>query len=233
MSTETNAIRTFDAWVRYVFDHPVTEPAWHWSEDADTWQHGSPAEEIAFLTCLFEECDGVLRSYSDAQVAQGVYYVTGRGNLDYLYELRNTDIPFADRLRCIEAMEVLFERLFAARCSPHLSHLRLVGQPDPEGLSPLNGICYMWWDTLPLIGMVYHDPEHPDSEQLDGAVLAVLKRLLKLDAVACQESALFGLADCALYDPKADEIIDEFIETHPHLWKRFKPELRKTIFRGR
>jgi hypothetical protein len=26
---------SFDEWVRHVFDHPVTEPAWHWDENAD------------------------------------------------------------------------------------------------------------------------------------------------------------------------------------------------------
>jgi hypothetical protein len=118
---QDNSIENFDAWMRCVFDHPVTEPAWHKNEEADPWDHSSPVENIALLTRLFEECDRVLHPYSDAQVAQGLDYLTGRDKLDYLVDLRDTEVPLADRLRCIEAMGDLFQRCFAVRCSPHLT----------------------------------------------------------------------------------------------------------------
>ena len=227
MSNETAAPITFDDWVIAVFDHPVTEPAWHWNLDAE-YLETSPVEDIAFLTRLFEECETVLNPYSDAQVAQGLDYLMGRGNLDYGFELRNTEIPLSDRLHCIESIATLFERCFAVRCFPYLCHSTTRG--TSEGYNPLNGICCVWWDVLPLHGLVKHRPEHPDSAILDERIMSVIQRILKLDAVACQESAIFGLADWQIYYPEVQEIIDEFAASHRDLWEQFNPKMRETFF---
>ncbi len=227
MSTEIIARTTFDDWVLYTFDHTVTEPVWHCYPCSDYWE-SSPAEDITFLTRLFEECDTVFSPYSDAQIAQGLDYLMGRGNCDCGFELLNTDVPLSDRLRCIEAMVTLFERCFAVRCSPYLCYSTL-RDPTKE-YNPLNGRCCIWWDMLPLHGLVEHRPEHPDAAALDNAILAVLSRILKLDSIACQESAVFGLAEWKIYYPEAQEMIYEFAESHRALWEQFRPDLRTTFF---
>ena len=218
---------SFDQWIAYVFDHPVTNRQWHFDMTSDYWD-GPPADIVVYLTRTFEECETVFWPFSDAQVAQGLNFLISPSCSDFAFTLLETDVSLVDRLHCIDAMATLFERYFALRCSPHLSRLDVAA--TPEDVSPLNGICYMWWDVLPLHGLIKHRPEHPDAEVLDRAIMVVLRRILMLDSVACQESALFGLAFWTMYYPEIDEVIDEFIAHHGDLFERFRPEVRKTVF---
>lgn len=219
---------SFDQWIAYIFDHPVTDPAWHFDVDSDYWD-GPPANIVAHLTRTFEECDTVLRSFSDSQVVEGFYFLISPACSNYAFTLLDSDVPLADRLHCIEAMVTLFERYFAVRCSPHLSHVIGAGA-IPDDLSRLNEICYFWWELLPLHGLVKHQSEHPDAVKLDLAIIAALRRILALDSIACQESALFGLTNCALYYPEVHKEIVEFTARHRNPWERFKLAVRKTCF---
>ena len=179
---------SFDQWIAHVFDHPVSEPAWYFDMTSDYWK-GQPADAdiVDYLTRTFEECDTVLRSFSDAQVSQGLNYVLSACLSEYAFTLLETEVPLVDRLRCIDAMATLFERYFAVRCSAHLSHLDV--ETTPEDVGPLNAICYMWWEVLPMHGLIEHRPEHPDAETLDRAIIAAQRRILKLDSIACQDKA--------------------------------------------
>lgn len=192
---------SFDDWLRRVFDHPVTDPAWHWDAEADT-EEPSPPDCVAYLTRLFEEPERVLAPYSDAQLNQGFWYLVDPGCSSHTLSLFRPEVAWADRRRGIRAIPSLFERLFARRCSDHLSHL------DEEGSGRLNPVCYMWWDLFPAGGW----PEDPDSAEVDAELLAVMKRTLALDSLACQESALHGLGHWQLYYPRfVQQAIDEFL----------------------
>src|SRR5262245_52046329 len=134
---------SFDQWITHIFDHPVTDPPWHRPMDIAAWSDAdvvayqiywsehdvSDTDLIAYLTRLFEECDTILQPFSDAQASQGLWLLLHE---DYFQALKETDVSLLDRLRCINAMETLFEKCFARRCSPHLSHL------DEPGINPLN-----------------------------------------------------------------------------------------------
>jgi hypothetical protein len=100
-----------------------------------------------------------------------------------MFALTDLSSPLPARVRCVESFASLFEKLFAARCSNHLSHL---SPPDPN---PLNLACYMWWDVIPFFGA----PEDAARAQLDDAALAVMEAILSSDSLACRESALHGL----------------------------------------
>jgi hypothetical protein len=100
-------------------------------------------------------------------------------------------------------MHNLFEECFAKRCTPHLSHL------DEPGVSPLNGACYMWWDILPIGAQ----PDNADQMGLDHEILNAMESTLRLDSVACQESALHGLGHWQRsYPQRVTEIIDLFLQ---------------------
>jgi hypothetical protein len=61
----------FDEWVRRVFSHEVIDHDWWWKEDTN-WNE-LPAEiSLEYLSRLFEESGHLLRSFSDAQVDQGL-----------------------------------------------------------------------------------------------------------------------------------------------------------------
>lgn len=191
---------TYLAWIRHVFDHPVTDPAWYWNLEADTSEPAPPAC-VAYLTRLFEEPD-ILTPYSDAQVNQGFWYLVSNTGSNYMFSLIEPGVAWPERQHGIRSIATLFTRLFALRCSDHLSHF------DEAGAGALNGVCYMWWDIFPAGGQ----PGNIELKPLDAELLAVMKRVLTLDSVACQESALHGLGHWHMSYPEIVEpTIDEFL----------------------
>jgi hypothetical protein len=197
---------TFEDWIRYVFDHPVTDPAWHFDTDSEYWDLADETV-VCLLTETFERSGTVLLLYSDAQVNQGLWFLIGGGCSDYAHALKNTSVDLANRLRCILSFFTVFEQCFANRCSPHLSHL------DEAGANPLNAVCYMWWDILPHHGI----PSDPEFAIIDAAMIDVMERTLDLDHDACRESALHGLGHWRSSYPKVSEIIARFLERTPTL----------------
>jgi hypothetical protein len=205
---------SFEEWVKYVFDHPVTDPKWYWGDNQDYWYEGEdPALTVSYLIRLFENPLPYLQSYSDGQLNQGMYYIVSGHCADYMGTMADSGLPWETQQRCIMAMKSLFEKLFATRCSPHLCDL------SEEGISPINAVCYMWWDIIPVAGFVRDRPE------LDYAFFEVMEFQLTLDSDACRESALHGLNHYRCcddsYDGRVQNIIDTFLATTPNL----RPEL--------
>ena len=197
---------TFEQWLAYVFDHPVSESGqeWYWDLDADWWD-GPAADTVQFLTRAFENAAVLLQPYSDAQLNQGLWFLVSNACSNHMFDLMDSSVPWPARQRCVRSMRHLFEELFAKRCTSHLSHL------DEPGASPLNLVCYMWWDIIP-IGPQPNDPGRTD---LDFEILGVMEATLQLDSIACQESALHGLGHWHYAYPKqVAEIVDAFLHSH-------------------
>lgn len=214
---------TFSDWVQKVFNHPVREPEWYWDREADTIEP-SPSRSVAYLTRLFKDPEPVLAPYTDGQLNQGFWYLVHNACSSYMFSLTEGKdpwvslpegaVPWPERREGIRAIATLFERLFAKRCSEHLSHI------DEPGASPLNSACYMWWDLFPAHGQ----PDKPTYADLDAELLGVMKLTLALDSVACQESALHGLGHWQMYYPAfVHEAVDEFLARR----KFVRPALRE------
>jgi hypothetical protein len=200
---------SFDEWLLHIFDHDddPNMPWWYWSIDADYWD-APPGQVIAMLTRLFENPFAPLADYRDEQINRGLWYIVSNGGSDYMFALLDAAVPLGDRLRCIQSFYILFERLFAVRCSDHLSHL------DEQGVNPLNMVCYMWWDLLPFAAK----RDHQDDDALNAAFLDVMKRTLALKSIACQEAALHGLGHWASGHPvKVRTIIEAFLAENASL----------------
>lgn len=114
-----------------------------------------------------------------------------RPTLPYTSSLIEPGVAWPERQRGIRAIAALFTRLFARRCSNHLSHF------DEKGASPLNSACYMWWDLFPTWGQ----PEDPVEAKLDAELLAVMSQILAIDSLPCQESELHGLGHWHMHYP--------------------------------
>ncbi len=193
---------TFDLWLTYVFDHPVNDvkQAWYWDMDRDWWEEDA-ADTIRFLTQAFENAAVVLQPYSDAQLNQGLWFLVDNSCSDHMFALLDDSVSWPARQRCIYSIYQLFEQCFAKRCTPHLSHF------DESGAGPLNAVCYMWWDIIP----IYGKPHDPTRKEMDHDILQVLESTLQLDSLACRESALHGLGHWQHYYPeRVGEIIDKF-----------------------
>ena len=77
--------------------------------------------------------------------------------------------------------------------------------------SPLNAVCYMWWDIMP----VYGDPRLEDRYALHRAALHVMATVLDFESLACAESALHGLGHWhRAYPERVEGLIDGFLATH-------------------
>jgi hypothetical protein len=199
-------------WITYVFDHEVTDPAWHFVLDAPDLKV-SPARAAEFISETFENSGDLLRRFSDGQLNQAFWFLVSSGNSEYMFCLSDTLVPMALRQRTLRSFVPLFEQVMAARCTPVLSHL-----DEPDG-SPLNSACYMWWDILPLVPAATAGPEN--ATFADDDVFAVLTELLAIPHDACRESALHGLGHWTFSNAKGVAIIDAFLAREGDL----RPEL--------
>lgn len=205
---------TFEDWLKHVFDHPVSDlnNAWYWDIKRDWWEEDS-ADTLEFMTRAFEHAADVLQPYSDAQLNQGLWFLASNACSNHMFTLMNESLPWSARRRCIASIQQLYEQCFARRCSPHLSHI------DEPGANPLNLVCYMWWDIIPLYGK----PDDPAHKDMDEAILQVMDSTMQLDSIACRESALHGLGHWQpAYPARVGEIIDRFSMTQPDLTEKLR-----------
>lgn len=187
-------------WIRFVFDHPVADPAWHF--DIDAPYHELSASRTADLIAeTFESGGALLQPFTDAQLNQGFWFLVSSGSSDYMLCLTDASAPWFLRQRALRAFIPLFRDVMAPRCTASLSHLS-----EPGGA--LNSACYMWWDLLPLDAQ--WEARRP-PEPIHAEALAVLGELLAIPHDACRESALHGLGHLALFHPEAVPVIDAFL----------------------
>lgn len=119
-----------------------------------------------------------------------------------MFAWKNKAIAWPEKKRFLESIYQLFAECFAKRCSLRLSH------KDTFETNPLNTICYMWWDVIPIHG----DAKNSARTEADAMCLEVMQKTLQLDSIACQEAALHGLGHWHMHYPKKVEaIIDEFL----------------------
>ena len=201
---------SFEEWIAFHFDHPVTEPAWYGDIDNDYWD-GPPDLTVEYLTRTFQNAVTVLQPYTNAQLKQGLWWLVG--GTDYFHCFFDEATPWTLRERGLESIYNLFEQCFALRCLPnHLSHL----DRGQEG-EPLNTVCYMWWDIIPIHGHPSAPLRSPKAK-IDEVCLDVMAQILKLNSDACRESALHGLGHWSLYyENDTTGIIDHFLARERNL----------------
>lgn len=201
---------SFEDWLEHEFGHavPLHGQAWHFEPDADWWEP-SPEQAITYVSRLFREPERLMVSFADSQIAQGFWHLLSG---DVAFALLDDSLPVDMRCDAIRAMSTIFGRIFDPRCAPLLSHL------DEPGTNALNGICYMWWDVLPLYGEATDQRANP----IDDACLGAMHEILSLPNPACQESALHGLGHWqSVYPAFAAATIDAYLAASPGL----RPEL--------
>lgn len=240
----------FEQWVVHIFDHPVTDPAWHWDMNADWWS-SSPEEQVHYLKRLFESAGEILKTYSDGQINQALWYLVGSAAGDYMSILEDTTVSIDDRKRCIQSILNLHEQLFAKRCDQHLSSFY-----DKPDISPLNSICYMWWDIIPIHGVsgdyisqidrMDVSPElkerykvqarsihTEDHRQIEQSILDLMSRTLEINHVACRESALHGLGHWQKYFPtEVPYIIESWLNRNSNISEALRQYAERARFGG-
>jgi len=203
---------SFDDWVKQVFDHDVRQPEWYWDKDSWEWD-GSFELTVEYLSQLFGRPLPILASYSDEQLNQGFWYLTSGACSNHMFAVTDETVPLDARVRCVRSIQKVFEQIFSGLCSQHLLHI------DEKGAAPLNLACFMWWDLSPLL----LEPDRGANESISKAALEVMEATLKLDSIACQESALHGLGHWELFYPtEVAEIVDQYLKENPTLRTELK-----------
>jgi hypothetical protein len=195
---------TFEEWIEFVFARPVTVPAWYFEDGHDEWQ-GTPERTAELMAETFERSGEVLEPYDDALVNQGLDMLASETQ-DFARCIHDAAVPWPKRAAVLEGVFTLYRDCFAVRCTNHLSHLDVPA--DNPVASPLNGVCYMWWDIFPVTA----EPDDPACRECDQLILSVMERTLELPNDACREAALHGLGHWeAAYPERVHDAIDRFI----------------------
>ena len=199
---------SYEEWVELIFNHQVAEKDvdfMNWyniDKYVDLEDEFSEIEKTHYLTRLFENATTDLVKYSDKQINEGLYYLIGEFSSNYSIAWKSDEVEWADKKRFIMSIYSLFANFFANKCSNSLVN---------EAKNPINGVCFMWWDTMPM----YLPENYPLRIQIEQMFLGIMKKTLQLKSVACQQAALHGLGH--YYDdenPKATQvIIDEYIKS--------------------
>lgn len=193
----------YEEWISFLFDHPVTNPEWHWAGDAPTFD-ASEEDYAVLIEQTFGHSGRDLTRFSDAQVNQGINFLASTACSDYMFSLKDSKVPIETRLSAIGSIFVLYRDCFQARCTETLSHL------DHVERSALNSMCYMFWDINALGCLEGTD----DEGRLADCVFSVLADTLRLPHLACQEAAIHGYGEFSCFYPeRVEEAMDEFVAT--------------------
>lgn len=198
----------FDLWLETL----VEESAAVYSRRAELnyWCDISATRETEYITYAFENAEAVFAKYSNLQITDTLWHLIGVAS-DKMFILLDKRVTWKNKKRCIYSFIELNKELFAKRCSPLISHLGRVGNPDNVD-NPLNSICYMWWDSFRFWGSVTGVPN-----RIDDLFFEVMVETLKIDHVACQEASLHGLNHIPGYRMQVKEVVEQFLRENPNL----------------
>ncbi len=191
----------FEQWLAHIFDHPEDDRRWIDRMDTDLWS-GEEDVKARYIAETFASPDVHLARFSDRQVANALEMIISPGGTDYLIDAYKSTVPLPLRLGLIRSTEGLFTKLFATRCS--------VFQAD--GHSPLHQTCYMFWDLYSLEFQTNDPARAPVAEEK----MDLVERLLDMDGLMCQYSALHGLGHAQRHFPeRVAAAIDRYLARHP------------------
>lgn len=161
---------TFDAWLDFIFKHPVTALPFSWSFE-EAWQYECESDMLViFMTRLFSEPDILVTRYSYPEIDQGFWFIPGPNG--FMWTLLDEHIEWFKRKACIDSIQSLFSRLF----SKH----------------NIGTSGYMWWDSF-ISYCAYHDKNIETEHDVLEAVLEVLKALSQQDSQVSVDSAKHGI----------------------------------------
>jgi hypothetical protein len=188
---------SFDQFIDFLFSREITNPdldlakpePWYWHTEVTF----DPNEVCEFYIQLFRKPEFLSERFSKLQLDAAFWSIQVE-NLDCSVHgiIFNTDLPQAVRIRCIESMFDLFQKLFASE--------------------PLDAAVFMWWDSL---CYDWHCDNRNrdrggDDLRLQDIFFLTLSRILFIDSETCQRSALHGLGH--LHHPDTKQLVDRYLQ---------------------
>lgn len=204
---------TFEAWLDETFGRAIGGE--HYPQfihrEVNEYPDLVPDQKaLEYLTRLFENSEEAFRYLKDGQISAGLWEL-GPREAHCVY---NRDLPIEARERLVGSVETFFRDFFDKRCLPALSNAAA------EHVSPLNTICYMWWEV---ITWGWGEAGDPDWDRLKAKDLDVMEAVLQLPNPACKEAALHGLGHMVRHSDRARAAVERFLAQSTDL----DPELER------
>lgn len=215
MDTDTLRFASAKKWAEFVFDRPLPaagEEAWYW--DLEIYGRSIDCRHSLLMAAeTFENAAANLSCFSNAQIEQGLRYISSNACSDQLQGLSDDEIPEDERIRALRSFIPLFRDVVAVRFPTALRHLN-------ESCEDFIGCSiYMWWDVLPICGK----PESESGRRVDEVVYEVMERILDIPHDGVRESALHGLGEWSChYEERTRATVLRFLDRTPNL----RPELK-------
>ena len=175
----------FEDWLNFIFDEK-----WSSMKDKDYVDLDDLNADIEIFVgnCikLFEDPTLLLERYNEKQLEGGLFYFILSPKVSLNWFLWRKDKPVYLRRRFIASSVNFFKKIFTVK--------------------PLEHSCFMWWDCLRDFG----DEKDP---QVNEWMFEALSRILEIDSIDCQMSALHGLGHIEHVGKKT--LIEKFLRRHP------------------
>ena len=187
----------YKEWISHLFVETAS------NEDNSPFVDETEIAELIELT--FRNSGSDLQGFTDTRLNQGLWDLVSSSGSDYLFVvLCSESVPLSRRLSAIASITVLYRDLFQKRCTQTLSHL------DEQPSSPLNAVCYMFWDICALSYL----GDYPDKKQIADACFTVLASTFEIDHLACREAAIHGYGELSsFYRTRVDQTLDKVLQT--------------------
>lgn len=188
-----------------------------WLDDAITdGKAGSYVDDSAtvnqYAIRFNHEIAGIVSQHGEDRVNKAIWYIYGSAS-GYMWDAMDKSLG-AQRGRFMESVNSLYANGFAQFCSQHYGHLDI----GPQNARPMNSACYMLWDMDGL-----ECPAINGDTDLLTLSIDVLSNALRIDNIACNESALHGLGHLAMsHRALTSPPINEFLRR-----KNLPPEIRE------
>jgi hypothetical protein len=88
-------------WVTQIFDHPVTDPAWHFKADGGDIPEVSRREAAELVAATFERAGSLLAPFTDAQLNMAFWLLVSPGNSGYLTCIKDRSVEWRLRQRAL------------------------------------------------------------------------------------------------------------------------------------
>jgi hypothetical protein len=175
----------FDEWLDFVFDEK-------WADSKTEYEELSDFEgnlEVFVENCikLFENPSFLLEKYNSIQLESGFFYfiLSPRVSLNWWIWDKRSSIDL--RRSFISSSVNIFENVFTKNALEHS--------------------CFMWWDCL-------RDFRDDKDLKVSDWMFAALSRILKINSLDCQLSALHGLGHIEHQGKK--DLIETFLRRNPN-----------------
>ena len=138
--------------LNHLFNRPTTEPAWYWS---DHWEEGifedEPLSAFVFIETLLRGAKTDLSPFSNDQIGLGLTYIFDSACSNLASDFKAADVPFERKVAALRSLSALFRDVFNPLCEAKTAAF------SQDKLSPLNYICYMFWDVTPLSSFLHYE----------------------------------------------------------------------------